>query len=154
MEESERTPRWRSRMVAVVAASAALFVLFVGGAFAVGHATADQSGQPTASSSQTAQPGRPGGSMMGWSQSDSDDWSWMREHMDDVAWMRQHMGQGLWMHAHPGMWQWMQSHRDDMPWAGQGWQQWNHDRGSTGPQSDTNGSGGGYGSRSGQGRCW
>src|SRR4051812_43631280 len=60
MSNVEQTPKRRWRGVTVLAASAVL-VLMIGGAFAVGQAVADQGGQETGFSGQTASTAGPRG---------------------------------------------------------------------------------------------
>jgi hypothetical protein len=156
--QNEQTPRRGFHGASVVVAVAVLLVLGIGGAFAVGQATARSTDQPGPAASPSSLYGHSGdyGPMVGWAQGHRSDlawmrdhmgelawmrhhagqWQWMRDHMDDFTWMRRHAGQWQWMRTHPGQWAWMRQHWNGMSRMHHRWERWNHS--GTGPGSGSN----------------
>ena len=115
MSQNVRSPRLGLPGASVVVAVIVLMLLVIGGAFAVGHTTADSTDRPSATTSQNNTYGQTGnGPTKRWAQAHHGDLTWMRSHMNDVTWMRHHHGQWQWMRAHPHQWSWMRGHGGDM----------------------------------------
>jgi hypothetical protein len=126
MSQSERTPRSGIPGVSVVVAAIVFVLLVIGGAFAVGHATAGSTDRSSAATSHSRGYGPDDGPMMAWAQDHRGDVTWMRNHMNDVARMRHH-DHWQWMRAHSDQRPWMRVHGNDMARLHDRWERSNSD---------------------------